>query len=1120
MGREAERVAADGERAVGAAGDARAVVTGDGSSATYIENQYVQQAPTEPAEPAGSSDEEDGEALRRYARRVHECYGRLDLEVLIPMEEGEHPPVELNEVFVPPKVREDPPPVELPRDILNRLVDSGDWPGELPLEPDTLERIRQAYMERPLRDVLQVLAAPDADRVVLLGDPGAGKSTLVRRLALALAGGAPLDGLDPLGGRVPLVVELREYAAGQWRERTFEDFLDHLHTVKGMAPPRPLTERLLAEGRAIVLFDGLDELFDPAAREQVGHRIADFAGRYRSTGCRVVVTSRVIGYRRGVLENAGFGHYMIQDLSRPQIRQFATQWYEVACPHDPERADRLTRRLTEAVTHSRPVGELAGNPLLLTILAIIGRRRELPRDRHGVYRHAVAVLVAHWDEHAKHLRAPADAEALSYLGDEDRHELLRLVARRMQEGRGGLGGNHIHSDELLSTFAESLREEYELPLAQAVSAARTMVRQFRERNFILSHYGGGVYGFVHRAFLEYLAAEDIERRYTREREWNQDELVDQIFVRRAAEPAWREVLLLLVGQIGEREAGAAIDRFLALHRRRVDPGDTGQLVLALRALGEVRKIGVLARQSREVVGELIALFSEGAPKGRFPVELRTVHPVLGSFGAHWSGRRPLLRWFHLRAQFTWSVAASSALAYSLHQTRELTRVVVVHYRSAIARAEAMELLAARWAGEPDTWELLRERVTADRSAGCRRAALYLLGQHGDRAKGLWELVADRLVNDSAEEVRSRALQVLCRLWPGRAGTRRLAFEQAVADPAPEFRVLALRSVTGHFAESTAVEPLLRERAVGDPDPQVRDFALRRLVNRGSSDSTWELVRERAADDPSRAVRRTAALLLRHHAGDKSVAIEPSEPDESFTDDPDRAEDADVQLRRQGLQQLVRDRADDPATWTRVMGFLDDDPDESIRAVAVRLLGGHRGDLPGTREVVVDRCLHDPSAHVRHSALQILARQWGESPDTRDFLRQRAVLDDEVRVRCAALDMVATYWIEEPASPALLRDRALTDPEVRARVSALRWCALHEPEEAAAELARGVAVTDPHHDGRTAALWVLAFGWPADPATMPLLRARAEEDEDESVREEAARALAAAEALAPLAEQLP
>lgn len=64
------------------------------------------------------------------------------------------------------------------------------------------------------------------------------------------------------------------------------------------------------------------------------------------------------------------------------------------------------------------------------------------------------------------------------------------------------------------------------------------------------------------------------------------------------------------------------------------------------------------------------------------------------------------------------------------------------------------------------------------------------------------------------------------------------------------------------------------------------------------------------------------------------------------------------------------------------------------------------------------------------------------------------------------------------------------------------------------------MTDPHHDGRTAALWVLAFGWPADPATMPLLRARAEEDEDESVREEAARALAAAEALAPLAEQLP
>ncbi len=98
--------------------------------------------------------------------------------------------------------------------------------------------------------------------------------------------------------------------------------------------------------------------------------------------------------------------------------------------------------------------------------------------------------------------------------------------------RSPIESNYLHQDELLATFKEYLREQYELPVAQAVTAARTMVKQLRERNFILGHYGAGTYAFVHRTFLEYLAAEDIGRRYTREREWTPEELIDEVFVRR------------------------------------------------------------------------------------------------------------------------------------------------------------------------------------------------------------------------------------------------------------------------------------------------------------------------------------------------------------------------------------------------------------------------------------------------------------------------------------------------------------------------------------------------------------------------------------------------------------
>ncbi|MGW0746091.1 NACHT domain-containing protein, partial [Streptomyces sp. NPDC002817] len=755
MGRESEQVAADGERAVGAAGDARAVVTGDGSSATYIENQYVQQAP----EPVALTGEEIDEALRRYATRIRETYGRLDLDVLIPTEAGEHPPIGLDEVFVAPAVRADPPPLELPRDIRQRLVDTGEWPSSLPpgLEREALDRARQAYAERPARDVLEMLADPSEGRLVLLGDPGAGKSTLARHLALTLTREVPPgDPLEPLAGLVPLVVELREYAVGEWRERTFEDFLRYLHGTKGMAPPVPVVERLLAERRAVVVFDGLDELFDPAAREQVSHRIADFAGRYGGTrGVRVVVTSRVIGYRRGVLERAGFSHHMVQDLNSRQIERFARQWYASAYPYDEERAARLCRRLTDAVGQSRPVGELAGNPLLLTILAIIGRRRELPRDRQGVYRHAVAVLVAHWDEHAKHLRAPDEVEALSYLGDEDRHELLRLVARRMQDGEGGIAGNHIHQDVLLDTFKDYLRGQYELPVAQAVSAARTMVRQFRERNFILSHYGGGVYGFVHRAFLEYLAAVDIDRRYTREREWTPEEFIEEIFAGHAEDPAWHEVLLLVVGRVGEREAAAVIDRLLDLHRRRVeDPWGGGLLVLAVRALAEVRGIGALARQSRAVVDAVIMGLEAADSRFGLLEGAVDISAAFRTFPPHWSGRRRLLRWFHLRGHFGWR-PQPGRIAAALYQQPALPQVMAVHAYVMHARAALLETLSAHWGGEREVRELLRARVVAEPDEYVRKTVLELLSGRGD-VRGL---VRDRSTTDPSLTVRAFALSL-------------------------------------------------------------------------------------------------------------------------------------------------------------------------------------------------------------------------------------------------------------------------------------------------------------------------------------------------------------------------
>jgi NACHT domain len=382
----------------------------------------------------------------RYLARLQDRYRRVDLEVLTPLtEQNEQPQILLGSVFVPQLVRADPPPLELPRELWRRLTEAGEADeADLPegLDRETLERARRTYQERPMKPVPEAISEPGAGRVVLLGDPGAGKSTLGRYLMLALAiqdssGYGPADPAIPAGpalaGALPLLVELRTFASLRWRDHTFLDLIDHLHRTENLGMPRPVLEPYLRQGgRALIVFDGLDEIFDPAVREQVTRQIEAFAGRYPQV--RVIVTSRVVGYRRAMLDAAGFTHWMLQDLDAVQVRSFTSAWYAASCPDDPAEGARLRDRLLRAVEDSAAVGELAGNPMLLTILAIIGRRQELPRERRLVYEHAVMVLIEHWDATGKHLHDARVDDGMPYLSSEDKLELLRLVARRMQAG--------------------------------------------------------------------------------------------------------------------------------------------------------------------------------------------------------------------------------------------------------------------------------------------------------------------------------------------------------------------------------------------------------------------------------------------------------------------------------------------------------------------------------------------------------------------------------------------------------------------------------------------------------------------------------------------------------------
>ena len=1056
-------------------------------------------------ERAAKSAEAFQAARQRYLHRVLERHERVDLEILTPLtEQGEHPVMLLGRVFVPQMVRENPPPVELPREVWRRLAEEGHLEtADLPPEVDIarVEEARRAYQQRPTRPVLQALADPGARKTVVLGDPGAGKSTLARYLMLALAAenaaAATEWELPPeLEGRLPILVELRTFADQRWRGQTFLDLIDELERGEGLGIPKHMLEEFLRAGRrALVIFDGLDEIFDPRVRGEVTRQIEGFAARYPST--KVVVTSRVVGYSRGVLDGAGFTHYMLQDLDPEQIEKFATTWYHHSCVGDPAQAARLRDRLLGAIKNSPAVAELAGNPMLLTILAIIGRRRELPRDRRTVYQHAVMVLVEHWDVN-KHLRD--ESADLPLLDHEDKLSLLHLVARRMQDGPAGLAGNHLPAKVLIERFESYLDERFALPKDRAVLAARAMLRQFQERNFILSSFGAGVYGFVHRAFLEYLAADDIYQRFSA-RELDEQELL-AIFDDHWADPAWDEVLLLLAGMIPERFAAEAIARLLAADPHwRIRTRPPRHLLLGLRAICEVRRNSTLAPHAPAITRHLTDLLKAAGDKEAKKFDHTLIETFESILRQLLDGSPP--RWLDHDSYRNWYRMARLHLpSFAIRTARAAARLTIAHRSShevqqalrgpdRFVRRAAVETLTAGWPQDPQILTLLRDCAVNDTEGYVREAAVMAVAAGWPRHPLTLTLLRDRAVNDPDVSVRGAAVATR---WPQDPLTLMLLRDRAVNDPDRFVRRAAVKAVAAGWPQDPQIVELVRDRAVNDAEGYVRGAAVEALAAGWPQDpQILELVCDRAVSETAEIVRQAAMMAL--------AAGWPQDPQIVELVCERAVSDAEGYVREAAVKAVAAGWPEDPQTLTLLRDRAVNDLHWSVRGAAVMAVAAGWPQDPLTLTLLRDRAVNDLGRSVRGAALAALASGWSKDSQILELVRDRAVNDLGRSVRGAALAALASGWPEDSQILELVRDSAVKDRDRLVRRAALEVVASGWPgNPETLELLRDRAISDPDDSVRWSAVDAVASGWPEDPQTSAWLRDRAVTDPSRYVRQ--------------------
>jgi hypothetical protein len=611
---------------------------------------------------------------------------------------------------------------------------------------------RESFLQQQPIPVLTALNDPNKRLFVILGDPGSGKSVLLDYITMRWA---ELSPVKRTASPLPLLIELRTYAENL-ATNTCHSFLEFFDHGSGALAHVDQTEAhtILERGDAIFLLDGLDEIFDSITRQQVALDIVRYVTRYPKV--RFILTSRFVGYElvADVLRNCGFHHFLLQDLDQNQQAQFITRWHELAY-EDAAVREQKCALLRDAIISSAAIKELARNPLLLTLMSLLNRHQELPRDRHELYEQASKLMLQQWDA-SKALRADPLLAQQSF-DYKDKQAMLRAVASRIQDSKHGLAGNLIPEEQLQLTLVAYLQEQgYMNPRPIAVR----LIQQLRERNFILCLLGSEYFSFIHRTFLEFFVAWAWVRKFESQKIVTCDELYAQTFEAHWQDEKWHEVLTLIVARVEPEFAG----RFISDLLRKKDPKNMHRpLLLAAKCFANVRNKAALSGVSVVLENRLKGLVTRRLRPRNPRLSAKTVRQDLSTRHLHHSRRQ--------RALILISTEAVHAIAACwpgrpeikdwFHSLLDMRAPFLTPPELYVA---VLEDLARGWRSDPKINSFLKFLATNHESGVVRVTAIREVARNEKHPKEAFNWISTLGKTDRDLRVRFSAAQVLVRYY--------------------------------------------------------------------------------------------------------------------------------------------------------------------------------------------------------------------------------------------------------------------------------------------------------------------------------------------------------------------
>lgn len=379
------------------------------------------------------------------------------------------------------------------------------------------------------------LQAVDKHRkLMVLGKPGAGKSTFLQHIAIQCNHGKFQH------DRVPIFIRLKGFAEKAKSSEDFNLFRYIEQEFESCGIEEKYLDKILKYGQALVLLDGLDEVSDKTDSDVV-RGIREFCEKFHKN--QFIITCRIAAYE---FRFPGFTDIEVADFNQYQIEDFAKKWFiavhQLLPQQGKEQAAMFIKKLN--LPENQPIRELAVTPILLILTCLVFQTKaDFPSNRAELYKQGLDILLVRWDE----ARGISRDEIYRYLSLSDKKYLLGYIASITFE-QNEYFIKAIKLQKLIAEFLSELDNSRDSEI-ERLNISEIILKAMETQHGLLVERAWDIYSFSHLTFQEYLCAIGFAKKiaYTNELKTSR-KIIDY-----AKETRWNEVFLLISGILTDDE---------------------------------------------------------------------------------------------------------------------------------------------------------------------------------------------------------------------------------------------------------------------------------------------------------------------------------------------------------------------------------------------------------------------------------------------------------------------------------------------------------------------------------------------------------------------------------------